>query len=78
MSFCETDFVARDSDDGNDLFEMYVEVVRSTDKALLVIHEDEEFWLPWSQVETDCIDGDEGDEGLIRIPLGLARKKGLA
>jgi hypothetical protein len=52
-------------------------LLRSTENAGL--YRDalgDEFWIPWSQLKDDSVDKD-GDEGDIRIPLWLAREKGL-
>lgn len=46
------------------------EVKRSTEKALLVDVDGDEYWLPRSQIV------DEGD-GIVAIPQWLADKEGL-
>lgn len=54
-----------------------VKLIRSTDKAGLYRDSfGDEVWIPWSQLKDDSVDKD-GDEGDIRIPLWLAKEKGL-
>lgn len=51
-------------------------VIRTTEKALLVEYEDEQYWLPLSQVsEGDTYE--EGDECTISITAYIAREKGI-
>ncbi len=59
--------------------EVEVECVRrATDKALLVVVEGEEVWIPKGQIHDDSEVYDEGHEGTLVIPLWLAEAKGLA
>jgi hypothetical protein len=53
-------------------------VKRATDKALLVVVEGEEFWIPRSAIHDDSEVWDEGHDGTLVIPLWLAEAKGLA
>ena len=49
------------------------EIVARTDLAICIKHiDDEETWLPLSQIKL------EEENGIIRIPLWLAEKEGLA
>lgn len=53
-----------------------VTVMRKTDKAVLVLDEnDEETWLPISQVRIDYYEDDDGRAELV-LPEWLAREKG--
>jgi hypothetical protein len=54
------------------------QVVRATGKALLVLVEGEEVWIPRSQIQEDSEVQDEGDSGTLVIPMWLAEEKGLA
>ena len=58
-----------------------VEVERvkcATDKALCVVVEGEEVWIPRSQIHDDSEVWDEGHEGTLVVPLWLAEAKGIA
>lgn len=65
-------------EEGDNLEEMIdvdVQVLKSTDKAVLVETEDgEEVWLPLSQIEGDL--PDEGSRGTIQVASWLAKKNG--
>lgn len=50
---------------------------RETDKALLCIIDDEEHWIPKSQVDDDSEVYAEGDEGKLVITEWIAEQKGL-
>lgn len=50
-------------------------VVRSTDKAFLVVIENEEIWLPKSQVDLSF--NDDAQSGSVVMPMWLARSKEL-
>jgi hypothetical protein len=52
-----------------------VRVRRTTDKALLCLYKDSEFWVPKSQLHPHCELRYAGDHGVLRIPLWLARVK---
>lgn len=65
-------------DDRYDLVEVEVDrVIRTTDKAVLCLIEDEEIWLPWSQIDEGSEIESVGDSGTIYIPQWLADEKGL-
>lgn len=54
------------------------EIVRETEKAFLVRIDDEEFWLPRSQVADDA-DYEEGDKDCtMSITEFIAKEKGLS
>lgn len=50
-----------------------------TPKALLVVIEDEEYWIPQSQIDDDSevYDDNEHREGTLVISEWIAEKKGL-
>ncbi len=56
------------------MHEFTVEFVRETDLAVLVGYEDDEIWLPKSQIEW-VGDAEEGDELRIQVPEWLAEEK---
>ena len=59
-------------------FEVEVEVIRETDKALLVSVEGEEIWIPISQIDDDSeVYNMETGPGTLIIPMWLALEKGL-
>lgn len=53
------------------------EVVKTTAKAILVLVEGEEYWIPRSQIEGDFATAKEGDSGTMIIPQWLADQEGL-
>jgi len=56
-------------------------VVRQANAAVLVDYEGEEQWIPYSQIHDDSElweQSDEGETGMLAIPLWLAEKKGWA
>lgn len=56
-----------------------VRVVKTTDKAVLVEYEGEEYWLPRSHIvveESEVYDV-EGDHGTLVITEWIAQQKGL-
>lgn len=56
-----------------------VNVVAASKKALLVNHENEEAWIPMSQIHDDSEiykKGQVGETGILAIPEWLAEKKG--
>jgi len=55
-------------------------VKMATDKALLIVYEGHEVWIPVSQINDDSeVWGSEhvGQEGRLVIPYWLAEEKGL-
>lgn len=55
-------------------------VIRSTDDAVLIAVDadnDNEVWIPFSQIEDNGEEFDDGDEVLIYITEWIAEKKGL-
>jgi len=64
----------------SDVYETYVEIIRTTDKALLCDIDGKEIWIPRSQVESGGevgSDASEGDEGLIVLSAWIVLEKGL-
>lgn len=49
-----------------------------TEHAILIEVDDEEYWIPKSQISDDSEVYEDGGEGTCIIPLWLAEKKGLA
>ena len=54
-----------------------VEAIRSTDKAVLCRIEDEEVWIPQSQIDDESEVWEEGDQGTLVISQWLADQKVL-
>lgn len=54
-----------------------VRAMRETDKALLCRIEDEEVWIPKSQITDDSEVYKQGDDGTLVITEWLANEKGL-
>lgn len=54
-----------------------VVVIKETEKALLVKIEDENHWIPQSQIDDDSEVWKLGDEGVLVISEWLAEQKGL-
>ena len=52
--------------------------IRETENAILIEVEDEEYWIPKSQIHDDSEVYEEGGEGTCIIPLWLAKKNELA
>jgi hypothetical protein len=53
-------------------------VKAETDKALLVVIEGDEVWMPKSQIAEHSEVQHEGDSGTITVTLWIATEKGLA
>ena len=63
----------------SDIWKEESTIVRHGEKAMLVNHENEEAWIPYSQIHADSEiwkDSDPGETGLLAFPLWLAEKKG--
>lgn len=60
-----------------DLWEEEVTVLRETEAAILIEYENEEFWIPKSQIQEDSEARSKGDVGTLSIPRWLAKEKGL-
>lgn len=60
-----------------DLWEEEVTVLRETEAAILIEYENEEFWIPKSQIQEDSEVSGVGDVGTLSIPRWLAKEKGL-
>lgn len=60
-----------------DLWEEEVTVLRETGAAILIEYENEEFWIPKSQIQEDSEACSKGDVGTLSIPKWLAKEKGL-
>jgi len=54
-----------------------VTVKRDTEKALLVVIEGEEFWIPKSQIDDDSEVYKADTEGTLVITEWIAKEKGL-
>lgn len=54
-----------------------VELITETDKAILVLYDDEEVWLPLSMISKMDLEY-PGDMGSVEIPGWLADEKGLS
>lgn len=66
------------SDDRFEQVEIHVdEVMKSTDKAALCRINDEQVWLPWSQIDEGSDIQSAGDCGRAYIPRWLANEHGL-
>lgn len=65
--------------DRRDCVDVPVErVKRATEKAILVVVEGEDIWIPRSEIHDDSEVWDEGHDGTLVIPLWLAEQKGIA
>ena len=62
-------------DDGNNVLVKFDHVVHQTDDAILIVQDDEEVWIPFSQITAP---GEEDELREMWIPLWLAEKKGLS
>jgi hypothetical protein len=51
------------------------EVLRITDSAMLIVIDNEEHWIPLSQIDEDGPILGEGDSGEMRITKWIAEKK---
>jgi hypothetical protein len=51
--------------------------IKATSMAILVEVDDEEYWIPISQIDDDSEVYQKGDEGTLIIPRWLAEEKGL-
>ncbi len=51
--------------------------IKETEMAILVEYENEEFWIPKSQISEDSEVTEKDDEGVLAIPEWLADEKGL-
>lgn len=64
--------------DRNEPVEIAVtEVIAETDKAILCVVDDEDVWIPISQIDDASEVWEYGDEGTLVIPRWLAEEKGL-
>lgn len=66
----------------HDRASVVIESVRrkhSTPNAMLVLVDDEEFWIPHNQVHEDSevYNGDDGTEGKLIISKWIAKQKGF-
>ncbi len=59
-------------------FEIDEPVKRETDKALLVVVEGEEVWIPKGQIHDDSEVYRQGDTGTLIVSLWIAEQKGFA
>jgi hypothetical protein len=51
--------------------------IKATSKAILVVIDDEQHWIPQSQVHADSEVYNHGDEGTLVITEWIAKQKGL-
>jgi hypothetical protein len=54
-----------------------VHALRSTESAVLCLIENEEIWIPQSQIDDESEVWEEGDNGTLVISLWIAEQKGL-
>jgi hypothetical protein len=54
-----------------------VNILRSTESAVLCLIENEEIWIPQSQIDDESEVWEEGDNGTLVISLWIAEQKGL-
>ena len=54
-----------------------VECIKETDAALLCVIDDDEVWIPKSQIHDDSEVCEEGSSGTLVITEWIAREKGL-
>jgi hypothetical protein len=54
-----------------------VRVKAATDKALLCVIDDEEHWIPLSQIDDDSEVYQAGTEGTLIVTEWIAKQKGL-
>lgn len=64
-------------DDKPDVELEVVEVKAATEKAMLVLYKDEEYWIPRSQVRDGTKVNKKGDKGKLVISAWIAGEKGL-
>lgn len=64
-------------DDEPDVTLEPVEVKRESDKALLILFKDEEYWMPKSQIRDESTVKKKGDKGQLVISAWIAGEKGL-
>jgi hypothetical protein len=62
--------------DPNDTIIVEAELIRRTDKAILVMWKTEEVWLPVSRITHDA-SADVGQLIELELPIWLARDKGI-
>ena len=55
-----------------------VEILRATDKAVLCQIEDQQVWIPQSQIDDDSEIWKEGDTGTLIVSDWIAKEKKLA
>jgi hypothetical protein len=55
-----------------------VVVIKRTDKAALCLIEEDEVWIPQSQIDDDSEVWDEGDEGTLVISQWIADQKKIS
>ena len=55
-----------------------VEILRATDKAVLCQIEDQQVWIPQSQIDDDSEVWKEGDTGTLIVSDWIAKEKKLA
>ncbi|WP_165078855.1 MULTISPECIES: hypothetical protein [unclassified Desulfovibrio] len=58
-----------------EMWEIKGELVQETEDAILLIIDDDEYWLPKSQISYD---GERGDVVTVSVPDWLAKEKGLS
>ena len=64
---------------GDDLWEGECFIVRHHEKAMLVDHDNEEYWVPYSEIDQDSDltrDSEPNEEGRLVISYWLAKKAG--
>jgi len=58
--------------------ELEATCLATTEQAILVEVDNEEFWIPRSQLSEDSEVADKGDEGTLIVTRWVAEQKGLA
>lgn len=64
-------------DDEPDVTLENVEVIRDSEKAMLIAYKDEEYWIPRSQTRDESTVKKKGDKGKLVISAWIAGEKGL-
>jgi hypothetical protein len=60
-----------------EFWEGEVQAIHATEKALLVVFEGDQYWIPQKMIHDNSEVWRNGDEGLLVIPQWLAEEKGM-
>jgi hypothetical protein len=66
------------SEDKPDVTISPVEVKAATNKAILIVYKDEEYWIPRSQMRDESTVTKKGDKGKLVISAWIAGEKNLS